>query len=99
MAEPTRKELGVKELLTSEYLVPYADHRQLFDLLNERKEQSILCVGHEPFMSNAIALLVFGETHPHVEMKKASLACIETMRPLRKLPATLKWLVTAEQMK
>ena len=99
MAQPTRDALKVKEFLTSEYLVPYADHRQLFDLLGERKEESVLCVGHEPFMSNAIALLVFGETSPHVEMKKASLACIETIRPLKKFPATLKWLLTAKQMK
>ncbi|HEY5615713.1 MAG TPA: phosphohistidine phosphatase SixA [Bacteroidota bacterium] len=99
MAEPARDLMKVKVFLTSEYLVPYGDHRQLFDLLNERSEQSVLCVGHEPFMSTAIALLVFGETSPHVEMKKASCACIDTVRPLKKFPATLKWLVTAGHMK
>ncbi|HEY4613548.1 MAG TPA: phosphohistidine phosphatase SixA [Bacteroidota bacterium] len=99
MAEPTRTLLNVKEFFTSEYLVPSADHRQLFDLLNERSEQSVLLVGHEPFLSEAIALLVAGEKSVHLEMKKASCACIDTVRPVEKRPGTLKWLLTVEQMR
>ncbi len=99
MASTIKEQLKVAQLITSEYLVPGSNHRELIELLNEQKAESILLVGHEPHLSTTIALLVFGETTPRVEMKKASCACLEVPRPIEKGRGALKWLLTAEQMK
>ena len=99
MAAPIRELLGVSQFLTSEYLLPGSDHRQLFDLIGSQEARSVLVVGHEPHLSTTISLLIAGETAARIDMKKASCACIEIIRPLRKGQGALKWLVTAEQMK
>ncbi len=99
MATPTKELFGVKQLLSSEYLLPGSNHKQLFDLLNAQKAESVLLVGHEPHLSATIALLTGAETSARFEMKKASCACVEVSRPVEKGRGMLKWLVTAEQMK
>lgn len=99
MAEPTRNLLGVRQFLTSDYLLPGSNHKQLFDLLHSQEAGSVLLVGHEPHLSTTIALLIAGETTSRIEIKKASCACVEIAGFPRKGQGTLKWLVTAEQMR
>lgn len=99
MAAPAREMPGVSHFLRSDYLLPGSNHQQLFDLLNAQEAGSVLLVGHEPHLSTTIALLTAGETTARIEMKKASCACVDIAKPLRKGQGTLKWLVTAEQMK
>lgn len=98
MATPTNVLLGVREFLTSEYLTPGSDQRQLFTLINTKNAESILLVGHEPHLSGTIALLLFGEAGARIEMKKASCACVETSLPIEQGRGVLKWLATADQM-
>lgn len=99
MAMHSKEILSVREFLVSEFLVPGSDQRQLFELLNSLKAESVLLVGHEPHLSATIALLIGGETSARLEMKKASCACLEIRRPIEKGRGMLKWLVTTEQMK
>ncbi|MGH2567049.1 MAG: phosphohistidine phosphatase SixA [Bacteroidota bacterium] len=99
MAAPTKNLLGIKKMITSKYLVPGSDQKQLFELLNSQRVETLLLVGHEPHLSTTIALLVSGDTSSRIEMKKASCACVEIAWPIEKGRGLLKWLVTVGQMK
>ncbi|MFA7237352.1 MAG: histidine phosphatase family protein [Phycisphaeraceae bacterium] len=53
-------------------------------------------VGHEPDLSEAIEMLLTGQTLERLELKKAGAACVETTGPIRwgEPCAKLLWLVT-----
>ncbi len=91
--------MKIEAVRTSEHLSPSSDHRQLFQTMNEQNVESILLVGHEPHLSTAISLLIVGGRDAKIEIKKASLACVETQRPIEMNQGHLKWLITANQMK
>ena len=58
----------------------------------------MLLVGHEPYLSGLISLLVSGEATCAVVMKKGGLCklSIESLKPGR--CAALEWLLTPKQM-
>jgi phosphohistidine phosphatase len=60
--------------------------------------QSVLVVGHEPYLSSLIALLVCGSTHALITLKKAGLCKLATdsLQPAR--CARLEWLLTPRQL-
>lgn len=97
-ASIVQKALGSKLATVSEYLVPAADQRQLFEQLNSENAQSFLLVGHEPQLSKTVSLLTTGNEETRLEFKKSSLACVEVTKPIRRGKGILKWLVTVEQM-
>lgn len=82
----------------SEYLVSGSNPIHLVDLLNRQPQEQILLVGHEPHLSNTISLLVAGSSSFRIEMKKASLACLEVRTPLQKEEGLLCSLLTFDQM-
>ena len=90
------KELNIKKFSMTEHLIPGSDHLKLIKQLNELSYDQILLVGHEPHLSALISLLVNGKTYTHIEMKKGSLALIETEKPIEKGKGTLKWLLTLD---
>jgi len=59
---------------------------------------SVLLVGHEPYLSSLIALLVCGSTTPAITLKKAGLCKLtaNSLRPAR--CATLEWLLAPRQL-
>ena len=83
----------------SSSLVPNGNPSDLIQTIKKRGTlKSILLVGHEPFLSELISLLAFGEAHSAVVMKKAGLAKLRvtTLKPGR--CALLVWLMTPKQM-
>lgn len=97
-AEIIRNALGVTAVITTDTLVAGTSLRELFGFINEQRSHSLLLVGHEPQLSSAISVLTGGDDHFRVEMRKASLARIDTEFPVRKGHAVLSWLVTVAQM-
>ncbi|MEX0602357.1 MAG: phosphohistidine phosphatase SixA [Bacteroidota bacterium] len=85
--------LALQSSEISEYLVPGSDPRQLAGLINGLDTRSILLVGHEPHLSGTIAWLIGESKSPHIEMRKASLACVEIHSPLRRGQGILRWLI------
>ncbi len=87
-----------KKVEFTEHLVPPGNARKLTELLNHAGAENVLLVGHEPFLSGLISLLVSGDAGFSVEMKKGGLAklCTDSLRPGR--CATLEWLLTPKQM-
>lgn len=98
MAEPTRAQFGIQQVLISDSLVPGSNYQQLFDLLNAQSAESVLLVGHEPHLSSMLALLISGETSSRIEMKKASCACVAIAKPIVKGQGVLQWLATEQLM-
>lgn len=90
--------LHTPSLLTTEALTPGGNLRDLFAAVNAQRVQTLMLVGHEPQLSSAISVLTGGDEHFRLEMKKASLACVETPFPVKKGNAVLSWLLTAAQM-
>ncbi len=98
MAKPCTDAVNVRTADTSEYLSPGSDPRQLVEDLNKRKFTSALLVGHEPTLSSFVSLLVSGDEHARIEFKKATLALLETVPPIKQGRGLLKWLVPIDQI-
>ncbi len=98
-AKIIEKDLNVKKFSMTEYLIPGSDHLELIKQLNELKYDHVLLVGHEPHLSAFISLLINGKTYSHVEIKKGSLALVETPIPIEKGKGVLKWLLTLDLMR
>ena len=89
-----------KRLELSDSLTPGGSAKKLVDLLNHLRPapESVLLVGHEPYLSALISLLVSGDASFAVVMKKGGLCKLsaESLTPGR--CATLEWLLTPKQM-
>jgi phosphohistidine phosphatase len=98
-AKIIEKELGVKRVSMTQYLIPGSDHMELVKQLNELSPEKVLLVGHEPHLSTLVSLLVNGKTYSHIEIKKGSLALVETPTPIEKGKGALKWLLPIDFLK
>jgi phosphohistidine phosphatase len=89
-----------KKLELSDSLTPGGNMKKLVELLNrlQPSPESVLVVGHEPYLSGLIALLVSGRETFAVGMKKGGLCKLstESLKPGR--CAVLEWLLTPKQM-
>ncbi len=89
-----------KKLQFSDTLTPSGSGKKLVELLSSLKPspESVLLVGHEPYLSELISLLVSGDSSVSVLMKKGGLCKLsaESLKPGR--CAALEWLLTPRQM-
>lgn len=91
---------AMKSLEFTDSLAVGGDPEELIGLINTKYSavQSFLLVGHEPYMSSLISLLVAGDQSVTVTMKKGGL-CKLTIDMLRHGQcATLEWLLSPAQM-
>jgi phosphohistidine phosphatase len=89
-----------KRLELADCLKPSGSTTKLVDLLNRLKPvpESVLLVGHEPYLSELISLLVSGKDSFAVIMKKGGLCKLSTESLQHGRCATLEWLLTPKQM-
>ncbi len=95
------KELhALKVLDLADELKPGGSMEKLIERVREAEgsPESVLVVGHEPYLSSLISLLVFGETGAGITMKKAALCKLNAERLEYGRCATLEWLLTAKVM-
>ena len=89
-----------KKLSSTEHLAPNGNPKLLLEHLHqlEPAPKGVLLVGHEPYLSQLIGLLVAGNTNVLIDLKKGALCKleIETLRYAR--CATLAWLLSPKQM-
>ncbi len=100
-AEIVADTLGLhKKLEFTDALTPAGDARRLIELINRSSPipSGILLVGHEPFLSELISLLVSGKAGFPVLMKKGGLCKLSTEALLLGRCATLEWLLTSKQL-
>lgn len=69
--------LRLRDAQVTEFLDPLSDPRQLFTELSSYKVDSLLLVGHEPFITEAVSLLISGNRSMRINISKASLVCVE----------------------
>jgi phosphohistidine phosphatase len=86
------------ELLDS--LTPDGDPKTLIEHLQclQPTPESVLLVGHEPYLSGLISRLVSGNVGLAVELKKGGLCRLTTESLKYGRCATLEWLLTPKQM-
>lgn len=89
-----------KRLELSETLTPGGSTTQLVELLNHRQPaaEKVLLVGHEPYLSGLISLLLSGKEDLPVTMKKAGLCKLTAESLAHGRCARLDWLLTPRQM-
>lgn len=89
-----------KRLELAEALAAEASPKALLEQLDRRHylPENILLIGHEPFLSSLVSLLLAGRPAVHVELKKGGLGklALTSLKPGRH--ATLEWLLTPRQM-
>jgi phosphohistidine phosphatase len=89
-----------KRVELADSLTPGGSTKKLVELLNRLQPapESVLLVGHEPYLSGLISLLVSGKEGLTVTMKKGGLCKLstESLQPGR--CAALEWLLTPKQM-
>ena len=90
-----------KKLELSDALTPDGSPREVIEFLNRRKPKpdSVLLVGHEPYLSGLISLLVSGNRGFQVVMKKGGLARLDVDLLAHGGCAVLAWLLTPGQMR
>ena len=100
-AEMVADKLRLRDKLKfSEHLIPNGSLEKLIQSLQRSgpRLKNILLVGHEPYLSGMISLLVSGKPHFDVRMKKGGLCKLSIERLEHGRCATLAWLLTPKQM-
>ncbi len=100
-AEITAEELDlIKKLAFSDALTPQGSAKELIGHINQLKPrpENILLVGHEPYLSGLISLLVSGGRNFSVVLKKGGLAKLSSEILKHGRCASLEWLLTPKQM-
>jgi len=88
-----------EEITLTDLLTPDGNPLELIRELNDEKPQSVLLVGHEPYLSGLISVLVTGESHATIELKKGGLCKLSADRVAYGQCATLNWLLTPKQLR
>lgn len=100
-AEIVAAALGLrKQLEFRESLGVDGSPREFLAEIRQLKAQpaSLLLVGHEPYLSSLISLLITGTARSSVRMKKAGLCKLTCENLAASRCATLEWLLTPRQM-
>jgi phosphohistidine phosphatase len=89
-----------KRLDFSDSLVPDGSTQQLVEVLNRLRPlpERVLLVGHEPYLSGLISLLVSGKESCIVVLKKGGLCKLTTESLKHGRCAALEWLLTPRQL-
>ena len=101
-AEITADVLGLeKKMLMTPTLAANGNPKELIDEVRHQhhKKRSILLVGHEPYMSRLISLLISGETSIEITLKKGGLCKLMTGSLSYGRCATFEWLLTPAQLR
>jgi phosphohistidine phosphatase len=85
---------------TTDSLAPSGSTKALIDRINRLKPppEDVLLVGHEPYLSELISLLVTGASKMSLALKKGGLCKLEVARLTPGRCAALEWLLTPKQM-
>jgi len=89
-----------KKLEFTPHLELGGDQRKLIGLINEKygSDLSILLVGHEPYLSSFISVLIAGTDGLSITMKKGGLCKLVVATLSYGWCATLEWLLTPRQL-
>jgi phosphohistidine phosphatase len=88
-----------KRMEITDTLAPQESAKPLIEFLrDQRAVDDVVLVGHEPFLSRLIALLISGNSETSVLLKKGGFCKLSTEDLKHGKCATLEWLLTPKQM-
>ena len=91
--------IKARNVLETENLTPLGFADKLVEEITARGTlENLLIVGHEPFLSQLIGMLVAGDASLSIEMKKAGLCKLSIERLSYGRCARLEWLLTPAQL-
>lgn len=90
--------LHTSDVQSTDFLLNGSDPKRLLKYIDECDVESMLLVGHEPFLSELISLLIRGDTQANIEIKKCSLALLEIQDPQKIGTGVLKQLLGVETL-
>jgi phosphohistidine phosphatase len=92
-------DLKKKQLVLSDHLMPSGYAKDLIAEINEKYPlDNLMLVGHEPYLSDLIAMLVSGDPSMSITMKKGGLCRLSIDRLVYDKCATLEWLLAPAQL-
>lgn len=101
-AEIVASALGLgRHLHFREELMPGGDPKALIRFINRMQPapENLLLVGHEPYLSELLSMLISGQPDAAIDLKKNGLAKLEVAERLKYgRCATLNWLLTPRQL-
>lgn len=101
-AEIIAGSLGLRRALQfHNHLTPTGNPQALLRFVNRisPKPENLLLVGHEPYLSELLSVLISGQADALIDLKKNGLAKIEVTQRLKLgRCATLNWLLTPRQL-
>ena len=101
-AQIVAKRLKIKKAKIEEWdeLKPEGNRPDLYRKLAQFKlESSVLIVGHEPYLSNLVTEVVFGNPAGGIVLKKAGIARLGLTSVQPKPKGELRWLLTPRHLK
>lgn len=88
-----------KRMELTDTLSPQESAKPLIEYLDEQGSvDDVLLVGHEPFLSRLISLLISGDSESSILLKKGGFCKLSTQELRHGQCATLEWLLTPKQM-
>jgi phosphohistidine phosphatase len=100
-AEIVAEELDMgDELQLTDHLAPEGDPAALVAFINEQygDKESVVLVGHEPYLSGLISTLIAGMPNIPINLKKGGLCCLTVEALSYGQCATLEWLLAPRQL-
>jgi len=92
--------VGKKDVEQTDNLAPGASSGELFaELKNRTGAESIVLVGHQPYLGELVSKVVRGNGGFSFELKKGSVCCLSVTETVPELHGTLSWLMTPKQMR
>ncbi len=95
-AEIVAADVGARKTLErTPHLAPDGDPRALIDLVRSRSgaRARVLVVGHEPYLSQLVSVLVSGDEHATITMRKAGLCKLAAQSLRYARCASLEWVL------
>jgi phosphohistidine phosphatase len=100
-AKIVAKTFGIKkkQLVLNDHLTPSGFAKDLIAEINENYQvDNLMLVGHEPYLSDLVAMLVAGDPSVSIAMKKGGLCCLSVDNLGYEKCATLEWLMMPTQL-
>ena len=72
---------------------------ELLDALRKCEDASVLLVGHQPLLADAVSALLGAEGRCEIDLKKSGACCVHVDALPPRKPAILKWLMTSKQLR
>jgi len=93
-------DLDDDKIIQTEHLAPTGYPDKLINLINENygDVENIAIVGHEPYLSGLVSMLIAGDPEISLNLKKGGVCCLSVEKLIHARCANLEWLLSPAQL-